>query len=240
MSLAVNPTLTGVPWFKGPYIGYLEWRKAARRIWEWLKHPRFHGASQFKFTDGELAAELGVSRRTIQYGLWWLKQLGVIKTWWKHGAKGGRIIEILILLASATPKPKPPTAAGTSDTPNASPTAKPKTGPAPGPPSKPTTPEQLAAAAEAAEATTKPVDEVPYEELSPEDKKNVDSFRERGRIAREANAKKEAERLARHQAQANPTPKKTKAEILAALDARSHINPTTPDQGGTPPQPSGP
>jgi hypothetical protein len=245
IAATINPTLSGVPWFKGPYIGYLEWRKCARRIWEWLKHPRFHGASEFKFTDGELAQELGVSRRTVQYGLWWLKQLGVIQTWWQYGPKGGRIIEILITLASATPKPKPApnAAAGTSPAPSPTPTtSRPKTGPAPGPPSKPATPEQLAAAAAQIARDNAPQQEVPYEELSPEDQKNVDFFRERQRIVREALAKKEAERLAKIKAEADPRPtrKLTKEEMLAALDARSQAHRNTPPNDGTPPQPSGP
>jgi hypothetical protein len=93
------PTKLGADWFKAP-VDFAFWARMARRIWQWLKDRRRHRRREHRVTDRELARELGVTRRSIQRGLWALQYLyGAIVRRREHGPGGGRVIEIILPLA---------------------------------------------------------------------------------------------------------------------------------------------
>ena len=88
-------------WFKAPDLEFWEWTKAAQRLWAWLKRTTHGDQTQFRFTDRELAEELGIGRRYVQYALQWLEEHGIIRRVKIYGPrhKAGRVIEITIELA---------------------------------------------------------------------------------------------------------------------------------------------
>jgi DNA-binding Lrp family transcriptional regulator len=106
-----------IAWMKAPDIQFWGWTQAAQRLWLWLKKPTHGDQTRFRFTDRQLAKELGVGRRCVQYALEWLEEQGIIRRFKVYGPRdvAGRVIEIVIDLcgrepsAKTTPKPPPPT-----------------------------------------------------------------------------------------------------------------------------------
>jgi DNA-binding Lrp family transcriptional regulator len=97
-------------WFKAPDLEFWEWTKAAQRLWAWFKRTTHGDQTQFRFTDQELAKELGIGRRCVQYALQWLEEQGIIRRFKIYGPrdKAGRVIEITIELAGKSNEPKAP------------------------------------------------------------------------------------------------------------------------------------
>ena len=104
-------------WFKAPDLEFWKWSRAAQRLWAWLKRTTHGDQTRFRVTDRELAKELGIGRRCVQYALEWLEAHGIITRWYEYGPRhvAGRVIEITIELAGkATPtRPAAPTNAPT-------------------------------------------------------------------------------------------------------------------------------
>jgi DNA-binding Lrp family transcriptional regulator len=98
-----------IAWMKTPALEFEEWTKAAQRLWLWLKKPTHGDQTRFRFTDRELAKELGVGRRCVQYALEWLEEQGIIRRFKVYGPRdvAGRVIEIVVDLCGRDPTPKP-------------------------------------------------------------------------------------------------------------------------------------
>ena len=96
-------------WFKAPDLEFWKWSRAAQRLWAWLKSTNHGNQTQFRFTDSELAKELGIGRRYVQYALQWLEEHGIIRRFKVYGPRNvaGRVIEIVIELAGKNPPAKP-------------------------------------------------------------------------------------------------------------------------------------
>ena len=95
------------PWFKAPCIGFWGLPQCVQRLWEYLKNITHGGATKFKMRDWELAEALGVGRRCVQKALRLAEKLGLIRRYREYGHDGGRVIEIMINLATPKPKAKP-------------------------------------------------------------------------------------------------------------------------------------
>jgi hypothetical protein len=193
-ALSLSAPQIGLPWFKGVF-GMVDWPKAARRLWEWLKLPGHAGATQFKIHDWELAQALGVGRRCIQKALKRLQDLGMINRFRLYGPDGGRVIEIVIPLAG--PKPKVSSKAKATSKKTAS-----QSHPIP---ATPLAPEQRAAAARAAEAAAQQPPPIPPEEL-PEIEAQTLEWLKRGREANQRKAAAKAEETAQREAEVRTQP----------------------------------
>jgi hypothetical protein len=226
MSAAALPSIMpqiGLPWFKGVFGSY-EWPKAARRLWEWLRSPEHHGADQIKIKDKHLARILGVGRRCIQAGLWYLEHVAkVIVRWHQHATSdrdGGRVIEIIIKQAGPKPKAQKPARIQAKTT--ATPAQIPNVGPIPK-----ATPDQQAAAAAAIAAAAQVEDDEPTPEQQAALDAWLEQFRRKNLEARNA-ARPVAKRL---------TPEQVEAQ-LEQIKARRLGEPEPPP--GAPQAPSGP
>jgi hypothetical protein len=208
------------PWFKG-VVGSFKWSQAAQRLWEWLKDVRHNGQVRFFKKDWELAAILNVGRRCIQAGLWFLEHVAkVIRRWKQYGHNGGRVIEIVINLATA--KDAPTATAGKAEK------AKPgKSSPAAPPASQPESVAPPASAADDAELTAEAAEVFAA-----------------SKARREAEAAAQAARKARKSTPRPPTPATRSPGVVSAQEVleahRRQLGIAIGGGPGIPPDPSGP